>query len=862
MIADKDQKKKPKETMFEKHFPAKAYESESLRERQISSFDRAIEASRDLAHAYQEEEDLLKEFFNDPRSSFRHKAAVIHTLIEDLARSNAEAIEIKHHFAAKLLTELSLKEKNFFLKNLAGSFLHETYPTTSLEEMKVMLRNNWSELAIRTAEETVLDLDLEPFSFGRKVSSVDDLTPDEVRKAAEAILEDDRAFFSEHWMQSMRLFDKYRSREAEATFADKKIADTILSPSNDCYDARDILDGSMLSPLSREFIAQYGDRGEIIRALPKNLPHTPLTLEDCRYTAQLLTDIDQAISNGESYSYEHDNDSPGFDDEDWENGRDPYDHLVEEAYSNGSRGSNAEPKIDGRHPMRSLIGDEDMARLDLLLQDPEEASRNREYLESVSEKIYGSLERLRQQLPTIEEISLEDRLAAYSSSEERGSDQRLLVETYKAMMSLRMREFIDARLGINLGSLSFAVQAYLLNFLSEADEPKVDSVAAFIRGGSSDAPESRLTSFLLLGQGGPEMGEKILSIAEKLPLEVADQIFAKYSELVDASESAYEYLDAQTSSETDDAKRRAIAREISDSLLRRGKDLLVDFSESPETDPGALLSKIESIKTDTELFRTAFKTLAQEGFIKELADAKRLEFSTLAGTEIPAETKEAMLALYDENYPEAKGYSPAFRELIFHGLAEAFDKEGVRFYTLKKDGKLIGFNRFEDLAPTEDGRKRKYVGSFNVVPELQGSRIGDVMFGDCLRKETDENTVIEAYADAALPVSSYYLEKSGFVATRVEDLAGRPFLAIRLDQKANRDLLTKQRPPSLETAEAVAQGGSPRPDIAVIRTTFTDMPAIASDKLGKNWLTHLLIQDKTQGTVLAVFEQKPEGNQD
>lgn len=489
-------------------------------------------------------------------------------------------------------------------------------------------------------------------------------------------------------------------------------------------------------------------------------------------------------------------------------------------------------------------------------------------------------------------VSLENILKQYKDVSSQLSEEDLMA-TYKSMLSLRMRECIEKKFAIDITQFPLQTQVYFLHFLSTSSEHQVQRMKKFLQSNNSKSVTvgNKLTSFLSLGNGDAHMGEKIIEINEMLPKETADVVFVKYAEIIDSADHVEELL---ASSFSTDADTTASATHIRAKLIQKANALLIqsydtirilrfqydvnignsilnrehyehsddvamtDYQAIEKEEIEKLTQSLESVHGEILLFANTFKTLTAEKFITTLKEAKTLEFSSSGGEKISQTDHTAMSQMYDRNYPESKGYSPAFRELIFHGLEESLEKkEGVRFYMLKKDGRLIAFIRFEDLPPAQDGRPRKYIGSFNMAPELQGSSIGDIMLSDCMALESNGDTVFELYCDATLPISVYYL-KHNFVIHETKNLADRPFFSATLDNRNNQQLLTKQKPPSLEQVRALAEMGSPKETITVEKTAFATLPFIASEKLEKGWLfTNILTEKNTSNDVLyAVFERK------
>jgi hypothetical protein len=229
---------------------------------------------------------------------------------------------------------------------------------------------------------------------------------------------------------------------------------------------------------------------------------------------------------------------------------------------------------------------------------------------------------------------------------------------------------------------------------------------------------------------------------------------------------------------------------ISKNLLRRGRDLLVDFSKDTDSGHETLLRKLDATQVDVMLYKTAFKTLHESGSAEDLAEMMKSEIVSLPGTELGAEEQYALLAIYDRNYPESEQYPAEFRQKIFDGLREAFRNPDSRFYILRREGKIIGFRRFEKRGVSEDGKPRKYAGSFNIDSDYRDAKIGDIFYQVTLEQE-GADSVIEAYVDPETPVSSFYVERYGYVIDGVTEISGKPLLRMRRDLEANALFVTR-----------------------------------------------------------------------
>ena len=95
----------------------------------------------------------------------------------------------------------------------------------------------------------------------------------------------------------------------------------------------------------------------------------------------------------------------------------------------------------------------------------------------------------------------------------------------------------------------------------------------------------------------------------------------------------------------------------------------------------------------------------------------------------------------------------------------------------------VAFNRFDEMENAQDGRERRYFGSFNVDPDFGNGRMGDVMIEQTVLQEA-KDAILEADCNPKTSVSGRYIEV-GFIANNLYELEGVPSLRIVLDPKLN-----------------------------------------------------------------------------
>ncbi len=409
-------------------------------------------------------------------------------------------------------------------------------------------------------------------------------------------------------------------------------------------------------------------------------------------------------------------------------------------------------------------------------------------------------------------------------------------------------------LGMDFSRLPLRAQVHFLLFRGKEDSAAAERFRLVLEKHPTLSDDIAY-SFLATAEGS-EYGETILSLAESLDTETLGPILKKYAEITkdantvaDFIRSEFPNVSVETTNETADT--------VTKSLLRHGRELLVDFSKISDTDELARQKKLDNLQIGTEMFKEALLALLAAGEAPALSEIASMEFLPILAEDLSMKERSEMRDLYDRNYPAEKGYSEEFRRHILENLDEAFEKKGVRFYLLKRDGKTDGFIRFEDIGMMADGRKQKFFGSFNMEPALQKLKLGNALFDKCFEKE-EMSSVLEALADTSLPISEYYLEKHSFVAVGVEQVVDRLYFNIRLDKKQNERLVTKRLRMAPEIAEALNRDGSPREYITAHQTDKVDLGANSKRKFQQGWiLTHSLPVTGTPDTVTAIYEKSP-----
>jgi ribosomal protein S18 acetylase RimI-like enzyme len=283
---------------------------------------------------------------------------------------------------------------------------------------------------------------------------------------------------------------------------------------------------------------------------------------------------------------------------------------------------------------------------------------------------------------------------------------------------------------------------------------------------------------------GDEFRDVVLGIGEKMDESVAKEVFAQYGEIAQTAQKTAKELRDQFYKEGQGQGLDMV--EVEQGLLKRAKDFLAGIDSS--ADEAEVSKRLEQFNSDIVVFASTFRSLKGD---KELSfeQIRGLSFESKTGPELEKE-KDDMLDLFDQNWKDRdKVTAGQFRS----ALKEALDSDKSKFYTLKKDGKVAAFIRFDQL---DDQSDSLHGGSFNVGPEFRGSGIGEAMLNQTVEYES-ENHIIFAEVPPEIEVGTHYVEAFNHVITGIVELPSekgpREMLAIRLDKKTAPKFRVRQK---------------------------------------------------------------------
>ncbi|MFA7308779.1 MAG: GNAT family N-acetyltransferase [Patescibacteria group bacterium] len=344
-----------------------------------------------------------------------------------------------------------------------------------------------------------------------------------------------------------------------------------------------------------------------------------------------------------------------------------------------------------------------------------------------------------------------------------------------------MEYFIKKETGVSLIEITLLDQVKFVEFLAGADDDQL-AVLRTIIGGLNDTDRSNfIKSFLSLSQNSDSV-HLIMELGKAKDGAKRSKILRSYAGIVD---KIYNF-EKEISGKLNDQKiEKSIDRtKVTKGLLARATEILSlvakeDFSPKD----------LDRYEGDIVFFTTTLKEL--RGNIS-LEDLNGLSFESQKSQDITQEYQDEMRDIYRRNYAS----KPDLQKKLLEGFDNLLTEESKnRLHILKRDGKIISFNRFEDTKErTSDGLPIKYFGSFNVDPNYRGATIGERVLAKTLEMEA-KDSVIQAHCDPEAKISQKYINDLGFVVTEVVENyegTGETIFKIERDDQREKLLVTKK----------------------------------------------------------------------
>ncbi len=343
-----------------------------------------------------------------------------------------------------------------------------------------------------------------------------------------------------------------------------------------------------------------------------------------------------------------------------------------------------------------------------------------------------------------------------------------------------VRSRLEYGAGVNIDKLNFREKASLTNYYLSSSSRNRESLVNFAK----KFGENGLKTFLAC-EYGFEAGDQIIDLGEKLPPEVAQKIFDKYSAIVKLCHKTISEIEQNFKKEA----TPEVANKINENLLFKAKELLQSFylQAGQNITPEEMLKKLDNINTDIILFASTFKNLTNSGEKVDFKEATDTKMETKKPAELSPAEREEMMRIFLAN--REIGYTEELLQTISADFENALtpakgsNKATATFTILKHNNAIISFLRLE---PT--GENRLYAASFNTRPEAKGFAIGNAMMKEVLNKAAEENTISAVAYSQKPDLIAFYKRQFGFREVGETEIAGEKFVKIEKDSLHNRKI--------------------------------------------------------------------------
>ncbi len=343
--------------------------------------------------------------------------------------------------------------------------------------------------------------------------------------------------------------------------------------------------------------------------------------------------------------------------------------------------------------------------------------------------------------------------------EERKRKEQLL-EEFKSKYWQTYKELfagMEEKSGFRFNNLSLPEQGFVLLYLDkyEKNSPEHQRFFSFLEKYGEDG----FRVFRVL-EDSDEMADAIFKVAENLPAEVAQKVFAKYTEIIQEIDRVEAYL--LEISEDDQEKRPELEIQIRRNLLSAGRRLLRDIAKG-EMSVEDIMSKLERCRSDVLLYAATLSELKRQNVDMSSFDMPNVGVETLSGDQLSDDDKRQMLLISHANWAErgAKGEQVTgdFENLLSRDPAKL---AASTFYILRHGESVLSFFL---LRTENDGRY--YCGSFNVSPDVKGT--DNLKLAVQMLRSAIGGKRVWAKCDPKSAVSPLWINEVGFRATGLEN---------------------------------------------------------------------------------------------
>jgi len=259
-------------------------------------------------------------------------------------------------------------------------------------------------------------------------------------------------------------------------------------------------------------------------------------------------------------------------------------------------------------------------------------------------------------------------------------------------------------------------------------------------------------SFLACAQN-PDNAELVLTLAERLPEDTAQKVFAKYAEIARGAEKLKELVTAEfPNTELPDRLRQKIIADLFVKAEKLLKTSAADLQEAQK--PTALLTTLDAYRGEVALYTSTVGELIKSGQT-DMAEILQQNLTITQSQDLSADERREMSAVFVAG---RKGSYPKTLQARSRAKYEAkLAEPDHTFYVLeRKDHPIVSFHADADPKDPEG----VLVGGFNLSPDATGP-LAAAMIKAWLNTRTDKNVRGDVLASNER-ARQFYLRSLGF----------------------------------------------------------------------------------------------------
>lgn len=361
-----------------------------------------------------------------------------------------------------------------------------------------------------------------------------------------------------------------------------------------------------------------------------------------------------------------------------------------------------------------------------------------------------------------------------------------LMFEFRAFINPEVRSSIEKEFGVDLKGIPLKEQVYFLTSITNRTNKTIKPVQNFTKKFKGVG----LRTFLSVEQGGKEMGDKILTLGEKLPEDVAKKVFTKYGEIIDNVSKITEFTRTNFTKEIE--TNPELIKKIEETLYIKGKQLLSqtydDINNKKEVNYEDISKQLDRINADTITTFAIFKQAVKNGEKLPIESIEGSVFSKKEATDISNNQQNEMLELYEsnwKNHPD-RNFVESLKSYFKTAFVPEDNKQKNYFYTFEKDNNIRAFVRFE-----KQNDASFYASALNVDEASKNFGLGETMMDEALTREAKEH-ILHASCRKDNPSNMRYFEK-GFVSRGFKKTNETEEFDLVWDENRNKDIKAKQK---------------------------------------------------------------------